>query len=176
MIKRSAIIEKEAFGCVSSLMLAAARTAPKARGIDNLVTMVISGKELKQIIDKMVKLAKRTGREVFRRNTESLRGCKSVVLIGTKLGPIGLDCGMCGFKNCQDCLANKAQCIYNSLDLGIAIGSAVSLAGRFHIDNRIMYTIGLAALELGIMGRDVKIAMGIPLSVSGKNIFFDRKK
>jgi uncharacterized ferredoxin-like protein len=38
-----------------------------------------------------------------------------------------------------------------------------------------MFSVGRAAVELGLLGPDVKIAMGIPLSVTGKNPFFDRK-
>lgn len=176
MIEKSSKIESKALYYVTALMLAVARTAPKARGMDNLVTMVISGKDLGRLINKMLRLGKITGRQAFLRNAESLKECDVCVLFGTKLKPIALDCGMCGFGTCQECMDKKVRCMYNSMDLGIAIGSAVSLAGRLHIDNRIMYTMGLAALSLGMMGKDVKIAMGIPLSISGKNIFFDRKK
>lgn len=175
MIEKSNKIEREALDYVTALMLAVARTAPKARGMDNLITMVISAKELKTLINKMLQLGKITGRQAFFINAESLKECKVAILFGSKLKPIGLDCGMCGFKSCQECMDKKARCMYNSMDLGIAIGSAVSLAGRLHIDNRIMYTMGLAALNLGIMGKEVKIATGVPLSISGKNIFFDRK-
>ncbi len=44
------------------------------------------------------------------------------------------------------------------------------------VDNRIMYTVGQAVLEMGLLGEEVKIAYGIPLSVSAKNPFFDREK
>jgi len=176
MIKNSNEVEKEALNYVTGLMLAAARTAPKARGMDNLVTMAVSGKDLKQLITKMRQLGIKTGRGAYALNADTLPSCSIAVLMGSRLRPIGLDCGMCGFVTCQQCLDKKARCMYNSMDLGIAIGSAVSLAGRLHIDNRIMYTMGTAALALGIMGKDVKIAMGIPLSVSGKNVFFDRKR
>jgi uncharacterized ferredoxin-like protein len=37
-----------------------------------------------------------------------------------------------------------------------------------------MYTIGQAVLEIKYLGEEVKIAFGIPLSVSAKNPFFDR--
>jgi uncharacterized ferredoxin-like protein len=37
-----------------------------------------------------------------------------------------------------------------------------------------MYTVGTAALELGLMGKKCTVAYGIPVSVSGKNIYFDR--
>jgi len=59
------------------------------------------------------------------------------------------------------------------LDLGIAIGSAVKVASDLNVDNRVMFTIGVAALALGLMDADVVI--GIPLSATGKNIYFDRR-
>jgi uncharacterized ferredoxin-like protein len=37
-----------------------------------------------------------------------------------------------------------------------------------------MNTVGLAVLEIGLMGKDVKIVYGIPLSSTAKNPFFDR--
>jgi len=37
-----------------------------------------------------------------------------------------------------------------------------------------MFTIGKAAASLGLMGEH-ELVMGIPLSVSGKSPFFDRK-
>ena len=67
------------------------------------------------------------------------------------------------------------MCAISIGDLGIAIGSAVSVAAAHHVDNRIMFTVGRAALNLKMFGDDeVKIAYGIPLSVSGKSPFFDR--
>jgi uncharacterized ferredoxin-like protein len=44
----------------------------------------------------------------------------------------------------------------------------------FRIDNRILYTAGMAALKLKCFHDSVKVCFGIPLSVTGKNIFFDR--
>ena len=59
------------------------------------------------------------------------------------------------------------------IDLGIAIGSAVKTASMLNIDNRVMYSIGIATEEMGIIEGKI---LGIPLSVKGKNMFFDRKK
>ena len=59
------------------------------------------------------------------------------------------------------------------MDLGIALGSAVKLAAELCIDNRMMYTIGVAAKELRLLDSDIII--GIPLSVTGKSPYFDRK-
>jgi len=59
------------------------------------------------------------------------------------------------------------------IDLGIAVGAAAAKAKDFCIDNRVMYSMGAAARVSGML--DADIIFGIPLSVTGKNIFFDRK-
>ena len=46
-------------------------------------------------------------------------------------------------------------------------------ASEMNIDNRLMYTLGAAAKELQLLDADVIV--GIPLSATGKNIYFDRK-
>ena len=66
--------------------------------------------------------------------------------------------------------------MYTPLDLGIALGSAVSVAADDRIDNRIFYTAGKAVLSLGLMPKKVKIAMGIPLSTWGKSIYHDLRE
>ena len=43
------------------------------------------------------------------------------------------------------------------------------------VDRRIRYSIGIAALELNLMGEETKIILGVPLNSSSKNLFFDRK-
>jgi len=58
-------------------------------------------------------------------------------------------------------------------DLGIALGSAVKTASLNNVDNRIMFTAGTSALSLGWMA-GCNVAYGIPLSASGKNVYFDR--
>lgn len=62
--------------------------------------------------------------------------------------------------------------IMRLVDLGIAIGSAVKTASILNIDNRIMFTAGKAAQNLKLVDGDV--IFGIPISVRGSNIFFDR--
>jgi len=82
---------------------------------------------------------------------------------------------MCGFANCAE--KNKhstVPCVFNTGDLGIALGSAVSIAMDNRIDNRIMYTVGQAVKELDIFPENVSIIYAIPLKASSKNIFFDR--
>lgn len=155
---------------------AAARTAPKAKGMDLLVTGVVTGAEKDGLVAKMREIAPRDGVAFFERDAGNVEGADIIILIGSRLKPLGLpNCGFCGFCDCQSLVAAGGVCSFNSGDLGIAIGSAVSRAADMRLDNRIMYSAGKAAIELGMLGEDIALAFGIPLSVSGKNPFFDRK-
>jgi uncharacterized ferredoxin-like protein len=62
-----------------------------------------------------------------------------------------------------------------SCELGIAACSAAGIAANFHADNRLMFSIGRSCLHLNVFGEGVKQAIGIPLSITGKSPFFDRK-
>ena len=170
--------EVEGLMIVAKLMCAAARTAPKGRGMDLLETAILTGDDKNRVADKMREIGTEVKQPFFIRDADNLNASPAAVLLGTRLKPMGLDfyCQMCGHKTCKETEQAGSVCIFNSNDLGIATGSAVAVAARHHIDCRIMYTIGIAARDLGLMGNDVRIAMGIPLSVTGKNVFFDREK
>ncbi|MCX5782856.1 MAG: DUF2148 domain-containing protein [Elusimicrobia bacterium] len=165
---------------VARKMMICARTAPKGRGVDNLEISLLSGDELKKLAGKLKALAKKTGMAFFERDANCVLASECVVLLGTKISPLGLaagprKCGLCGFDNCAEKLKFKnVPCAFNTGDLGIAAGSAVSIAADCRVDNRIMFSAGMAAMALGFLSKEIKITYAIPLSVSGKNPFFDR--
>jgi len=153
----------------------AARTAPKGKGKDLLVTAVATEGDLKQVQKQMRVIGERDGIAFFLRDAANLDHAPVLVLIGTKKEPLYVPaCGYCGFKDCGAMLAAGGTCSFNSGDLGIAVGSAAAMAADFRIDNRIMFSAGKAAVELGLFGEGVEIAYGIPLASKGKNPFFDR--
>jgi len=172
---------------VANAMAVAARTAPKARGVDAIETLIVHGKEIEALSRAMIEHGKKLKKEnIFSRDAANVLNSQVVVLIGLKdLDPKKpdkpLDCGACGHENCAGFLkAEKSEgddfpgpvCVFQSIDLGIALASACSLAAGFHVDNRMMYTIGGPARRLNWMAS--RIIIGIPLSCSGKNIYFDR--
>jgi len=176
MLQDSETLEKQAVLTTAALMCAAARTAPKARGIDNIVTAVIEGATKEKLAQVMEQIYTETGAAFFQRDAQNVRQAIAVVLLGTRFVPAGIPgCGLCGNGDCAATAAKGAPCVFNTGDLGIAVGSAVSVAADHRIDNRVMHSVGRAAVRLGLLGDDVKIVYGIPLSVSGKSIFFDRK-
>ncbi|RLD18734.1 MAG: ferredoxin [Caldiserica bacterium] len=170
-------VEKDGLISACKIALISARTAPKARGTDNIVFKLISEKnEILKISEKMKEIGNSGYKtKTFLRDSENIKNADALILIGTKKQVMGLDCGFCGFNSCRELEEKGGVCAYNSGDLGIAIGSLVAKLSDFRIDNRIMYTVGYAVLKMGLLGEEVKIAYGIPVKVSGKNIFFDRK-
>ena len=171
-------MRKEAIYNVARKMMIAARTAPKARGIDNLAINCIDEKEITAISRKMKELVKKKGwPQSFARDADNILSAPYMIIVGTRISPVRLKiCGMCGYENCDEKdKYPEIPCVFNTGDLGIAIGSAVSIAMDQRVDNRIMYTVGQAVKEMKLLDDEVKIIYGIPLSVSSKNPFFDRK-
>ncbi|WP_053955725.1 ferredoxin domain-containing protein [Inediibacterium massiliense] len=175
MIIKSEQAQIEAVKTIAQLMVAAARTAPKANALDRLEILIIEGKEKDILADEMKRISKETGVEFIGRDGYNVDDALLVVLFGTRIEPIDCpNCGFCGHENCGENRKNKGICVFNPGDLGIAIGSAISIAANHRCDNRVMFSAGKAALNLGYFHPDVKIAYGVPLSISGKSPFVDR--
>ena len=166
----------ETLRAVAGRMMVAARTAPKGKGIDNLVMKLVEGEELKKISENLHALGTRIDHAGFIRDAKNILSASLMLLLGTRIRPMGLKkCGMCGFSGCEEKSKHTSvPCVFNAGDLGIALGSAVSVAMDNRVDNRIMYTVGQTVLEMGIMGEDVKVVFAVPLSATSKNPFFDR--
>lgn len=160
---------------VANEMMTAARTAPKARGIDLIEIKLVTDNSTKILIDMMKKLSVKPEFNFFLRDAENVMHAEAIVLIGTRNQTMSLNCGYCGFDTCAE--KNefpKVPCALNTTDLGIALGSAAALASDRRVDNRIMFSVGYAALQAGFM-RGCNDVYGIPISCSSKNPFFDRK-
>lgn len=154
----------------------AARTAPKGHGRDNLFTLVLTGAEKESLADEMERQGRQKDAAFFVRDAGNLRQAAAIVLVGTRVQTLGTpNCGFCGHGDCAGTRAAGGVCAFNTGDLGIAIGSAVSVAADLRVDTRVLFSAGKAAVSLGLLGPEVRVAYGIPISVSGKSPFFDRK-
>ncbi|KPA11532.1 ferredoxin [Candidatus Magnetomorum sp. HK-1] len=172
----------EGIDIVSELMNIAAITAPKSKGENYVQTRTFKGDILKKLANAMREFGEQNQKKDFDRDAKNIELADSVLLIGLKNASVlGLNCNACGFESCTHLIKhpqksntefNGPVCMFRLLDMGIALGSAVKTAGMLNVDNRIMYRVGVVARQMGLIDWD--IAMGIPLSVSGKNIFFDR--
>ena len=174
-MRDAASLESDAAGHIASLMAAAARTAPKTRGIDNIRVVAVDDAESKErLCAKMIEIAGRENRPGLARDARCIAAAPVVIVIGVVANPAKLDCGFCGQKTCDALQAEHGVCAYNSIDLGNAVCSAAATASQLHADCRVMYSIGYASLELKLLGDDVRQALGIPVSITGKSPYFDR--
>ena len=158
---------------IARQMMVAARTAPKGKGIDILETAIVTGEEIQILSETMLEMQKENGLKFFLRDADNILNAECIVLIGTHEKAQGLNCGHCGYSTCVG-RAEGVPCALNAIDVGIAIGSACATAADARVDNRIMFSAGLAAQRLNWL-EGCKMVMAIPLSASSKNPFFDRK-
>ena len=176
MVIKSKESETDGIETIANLMIIAARTAPKAKGIDTLQSLIMTGDDKNRLVDYMNEYGRKMNLDFFIRNAKQIKDSPVVVLLGVKGKPIYIDgCDFCGFNGCKESIKHGAYCTFQSINLGIAIGSAVSVASLHGCDNRVMYSPAKAALDLGYFQKDVKIAVAIPLSATGKNKYFDVK-
>lgn len=173
----------EGIEIIAQLMAVSARTAPKGFGKDYLDIQIIPKEKIPALMDEMRKCGKETGRNGFSLDANSLEQSPLILLIGLNdAPPAGLDCGACGFETCKEMESHVSverhfkgpQCVIRLTDLGIGIGSALSTAAFHHADNRVMLNIGIAARRLKMS--PAHYLLGIPLSATTKNPYFDRPK
>lgn len=178
--------ERDAVMQAAKLMLVSARTAPKSGGVDDILTALVSGEEKSVVAAEMSKIADERGANFnfLERDAKNVRDSEVLLLIGVRgtKSFLNINCGGCGYPNCErfEKVVKKSgqdfegpTCVFKSIDLGIALGSAVKTASILNVDNRIMYSIGTAAKQLNYLP-EASIVMGIPLSAKGKSKYYDR--
>lgn len=177
--------ESRAVRAACDLMALSARTAPKGRGEDALVIRTAADNDLERLAGAMRGVAERGGSPIFLRDAGNVGASEACLLLGVRgRETVGLDCGGCGYAGCSamreaappcETVYGGPNCVLKVTDLGIAVGSAVKTASLLNLDNRVMYTAGVGALALGWLP-DCTVAYGIPVSATGKNIYFDRAR
>ena len=177
MIIESRDAEYDALVELAKSICVAARTAPKARGVDFTDMVILTGNEKAELSAEMRVIGEKLGDrgKFFLRDADNIDTAQVLILFGVSRNTRGLGemCGLCGFKDCAATMGAGAMCMFAGIDLGIALGSAASMAASGCADNRIMFTAGMAAKSLGLL-EGHPVIMGMPLFSGGKNPFFDR--
>ncbi|MGC3978890.1 MAG: DUF2148 domain-containing protein [Paludibacteraceae bacterium] len=160
---------------VAYAMMTAARTAPKGKGFDIIEVKLVTDNDISILSDAMLTYSEKTEMMFITRDAENILHSDAIVLIGTRQKAHNLNCGYCGFATCADKLKlPEVPCSLNSVDVGIALGSACAAAADARVDTRVMFSAGRVALDMGWMPNCSNV-YAIPLSCSSKNPFFDRQ-
>ncbi|HZK10028.1 MAG TPA: DUF2148 domain-containing protein [Clostridia bacterium] len=174
MIREDLIIKK-ALDQAGLSMLARAKTAPKTKGVDHLEYILLEKEDFPALVEEMEKLGREHDVPFFIRDAKNLEKAQMLLLIGAFDEARNIPCcGLCGYEDCTEKKKEGGRCVFPLLDLGVALGSAVSLGQTLGVDSRIMMSAGKAALNLDYFENPATIAIAIPLSFTGKSIFFDR--
>lgn len=182
---------------VAKLCAVAAMTAPKSGGqlflkggTPFIETVIVEEKAaLKKLADWLRVQGDKHKEAIWFRDADTAEKLDLVLFIGLSgWYPPQYDCGACGYGTCAEFLQarpdyktdasadwqfNGPICQLRCIDLGIAVGSAAKTASLNNIDTRCQTRIAAAARHLGIIKADVAVALS--MSVSHKNIFFDKK-
>ncbi len=187
---------KDALQHVANLCAVAAMTAPKSggqlflKGSKPFIETVIL--EDRAVLGRLAGWLRERGTKlkapIWFRDAESAENLDLVLFIGlAKWYPPVYDCGACGYATCAEFLGarehNKVEgseewefpgpiCQLRCVDLGVAVGSAAKVASLNNIDYRCQTRIAAAARHLQVITADLAVALS--MSVSHKNIFFDR--
>jgi uncharacterized ferredoxin-like protein len=189
----------DALRSVARLCAAAAMTAPKSGGqlflkgskpfietviIEDKVTLTRLAGWLRARGDKL-------RQAIWYRDADTAERLDLVLFIGlARWYPPQYDCGACGYPTCGDFSSRAPKyrldvagaeqwefpgpiCQIRCVDLGIAVGSAAKVASMNNIDTRCQTRIAAAARHLGLIEADLAVALS--MSVSHKNIFFDKR-
>lgn len=173
MIQNERDLRHEHVLAVAQQMMTAARTAPKGKGIDVIEVAMVTDDDLQVLSDTMRQISEETGMKFFLRDADNILQAECVIIIGTRAQAQGLNCGHCGFVTCA-ARPEGVPCALNTVDVGIAVGSACATAADLRVDTRVMFSAGLAAQRLQWLPQ-CKSVLAIPVSASSKNPFFDRK-
>jgi uncharacterized ferredoxin-like protein len=182
---------------VAALCAVAALTAPKsggqllAKGAKPFIeTEIVEDPEtLARLAAWLRERGKKLKNPIWFRDADVAEKLDLVLFIGlARWYPPVYDCGACGYATCAQFLkalsVQRAKeerddwefpgpiCQIRCIDLGIAVGSAAKIASLNNVDTRCQTRIAAAARHLGVIESD--IAVGLSMSVSHKNIFFDR--
>lgn len=158
---------------VARQMMTAARTAPKGKGIDVIEIALVTDDDIQKLSDKLIAMAEENGMKFFLRDADNILQAECIMIVGTRSLAQGLNCGHCGFPTCAS-RPGGVPCALNTVDVGIAVGSACATAADLRVDTRVMFSAGLAAQQLGWL-KNCATVFAIPISASSKNPFFDRK-
>lgn len=155
-------------------MMTSARTAPKAKGVDIIEIELLTDENIVALSNELRLIGERLNRGGLLRDADNILSADAIVLIGSREEAMGLNCAYCGSSTC-DSRPTGVPCAMNTIDVGIAVGSACATAADLRLDTRVMYSAGYAAMQSGLL-KGCNYVIAIPVSASSKNPFFDRKR
>ena len=181
---------KKAVRTAARLMLASGTTTPRVGGVGECSIHIIDDEcdieDICQAIEKMGEIKQQW--LYIKRDAAMLRDADAL-LIATSLrslnDPSDINCNMCGKLVCEylkeeeklplkDGIAFTGPlCTFRAANLAYAIGGMINQAVTLGIDHGVYWSLGAAAIRMGLVPKDTGFALGVAISISEKSPFRD---
>ena len=102
MIYNERELRPEIVRTLAEAVMAAARTAPKAKGRDLVEIAMVTDEDVERLSVAMRELSEESGLKFLLRDAENILHAQAMILIGTREAQTvcGLNCGYCGYATC----------------------------------------------------------------------------
>ena len=105
------VIDTTAVGVVARLMELAARTAPKVKGVDTILTRILIGKEVQDLAGHLADAGERRNIGFFIRDATNIAVSDACVIIGVKGASVaGINRGAYGYACCEELIKECKKC------------------------------------------------------------------
>ena len=180
----------EAARVAARLMLASGTTTPRVGGVGECTIHIVDDEcDIEDICQQMEALAAvKKSWAFFRRDAAMVRDADAL-LISTSLrsltDPADINCNMCGKLVCEylkeeeklpadpDVAFTGPLCTFRAANIAYAVDGIVSQARNLGIDYGVYWSVGAAAMRMGILPRATGFALAVAISITEKSPFRD---
>ena len=184
---------REAVRLAARLILASGTTTPRVGGVGECTLHIIDDPcDIEDICQKMEEMAGiKKSWAFFNRDAAMLRDADALI-IATSLrclnDPADINCNMCGKLVCEylkeeeklskdpDVAFTGPLCTFRATNIAYAVDGMMNQARHLGIDTGTYWSMGAAAMRMGIIPRDTGFAMGMAMSITEKSPFRDIPK
>jgi len=189
-IKQYETDRMEAARIAARLLLASGTTTPRVGGVGECTIHIVDdGCDIEDICQKMEAMAGiKSSWGFFRRDAAMVRDADAV-LIATSLrsltDPADINCNMCGKLVCEylkdeeklaadpDVAFTGPLCTFRATNIAYAVDGMVSQARNLGIDYGVYWSVGAAAMRMGLLPRATGFALAVAISITEKSPFRD---
>ena len=175
------------------LLLASATTSPRVGGVGECTVHIVDDEcDIEDVCQQIESMAdENKGWGFFRKDATCLRDADALLII-TSLrcltDPADINCNMCGKLTCEYLKESERLpqepgvaftgplCTFRANNIAFAVDGVVSAARNLGIDYGVYWSLGLAAMRMGLLPRDTGFALGVGISVTEKSPFRDIPK
>ena len=83
-------------------MMTAARTAPKAKGVDIIEVTMVTDDDIVALSNALHQIGEKMERGGLMRDADNILSAEAVILIGSREEAMGLNCAYCGAATCGE--------------------------------------------------------------------------